>query len=180
MHPEAGDLGRNWPLELGVVGDELAFLDGLGDRLPQRRRDAWIGEVATARATYEQELERNYQTGLQYSADTGALHPSVIGKVLNDFLYHGDLDPRQTLTGWGGFSWQRSTVPMLRAYRAGQEIVCPYRVRGHRAGHGDDDRRRHGGEGRERSSGALQRGPERLPDHRLPGWGSRWSSSTPR
>ena len=126
VHPEAGDLGRNWPLELGVVGDELAFLDGLGDRLPQRRRDAWIGEVATARATYEQELERNYQTGLQYSADTGALHPSVIGKVLNDFLYHGDLDPRQTLTGWGGFSWQRSTVPMLRAYRAGQEIVCPY------------------------------------------------------
>ena len=126
VHPEAGDLGRNWPLELGVVGDELAFLDALGDRLPQRRRDAWIGEVATARATYEQELERNYQAGLQYSADTGALHPSVIGKVLNDFLYHGDLDPRQTLTGWGGFSWQRSTVPMLRAYRAGQEIVCPY------------------------------------------------------
>ena len=126
VHPEAGDLGRNWPLELGVVGDELAFVEALENRLPRRRRNAWVDEVATARQTYEQELERNYQAGLQYSADTGALHPSVIGKELNAFLYHGEIDPKQTLTGWGGFSWQRSAVPMLRANRAGQEIVCPY------------------------------------------------------
>ena len=126
VHPEGGDLGRNWPLELGVVGDELAFLEALGDALPRRRRDAWIAEVAAAREAYEQELARNYERGLQYSADTGALHPSVIGKELNEFLYHGDIDPKQTVTGWGGFSWQRSTVPMLRANRAGQEIICPY------------------------------------------------------
>jgi len=126
VHPEAGDLGRNWPLELGVVGDELGFLDALSTGLPQRKREAWVAEVAKARQTYEQELARNYQAGLKYSADTGALHPSVIGKELNDFLYHGKIDPKQTLTGWGGFSWQRTTVPMLRANRAGQEIVCPY------------------------------------------------------
>jgi thiamine pyrophosphate-dependent acetolactate synthase large subunit-like protein len=126
VHPEAGDLGRNWPLELGVVGDELAFLEALGSGLPRRRRDAWVAEVKAARDTYEQELARNYQLGLKYSADTGALHPSVIGKELNDFLYHGRIDPKQTMTGWGGFSWQRTTVPFLRANRAGQEIVCPY------------------------------------------------------
>ncbi len=126
VHPEGGDLGRNWPLELGVVGDELAFLEALGNGLPRRRRDAWVAEVKAARDTYEQELARNYQLGLKYSADTGALHPSVIGKELNDFLYKGKIDPKQTMTGWGGFSWQRTTVPFLRANRAGQEIVCPY------------------------------------------------------
>jgi thiamine pyrophosphate-dependent acetolactate synthase large subunit-like protein len=126
VNPDACDLGRNWPLDLGVVGDELAFLEALGNSLPRRKRDAWIAEVAAARKTYEDELTRNYQNGLKYSSDTGALHPSVIGKELNDFLYHGKIDPKQTLTGWGGFSWQRSAVPMLRANRPGQEIVCPY------------------------------------------------------
>jgi len=126
VHPEAGDLGRNWPLELGVVGDELAFLEALGNSLPQRKRDAWTAEVAAAKATYEQDLTRNYQNGLKYSADGTALHPAVIGKELNDFFYKGKIDPKQTLTGWGGFSWQRSAVPMLRANRPGQEIVCPY------------------------------------------------------
>jgi thiamine pyrophosphate-dependent acetolactate synthase large subunit-like protein len=126
QHCEAGDLGRNWPLEHGVVGDELAFLEALTGGLPRRRRDAWVKEIAATRETYEQELARNYQNGLKFSADTGALHPSVIGKELNDFLYKGKIDPKQTLSGWGGFSWQRTTVPYLRAHRAGQEIVCPY------------------------------------------------------
>jgi thiamine pyrophosphate-dependent acetolactate synthase large subunit-like protein len=126
VHPVGEDLGRNWPLELGIVGDELAFLEALANGLPQRKRDTWISEVAAARKTYESELSRNYQNGLKWSAEYKALHPSVIGKELNDFLYHGKIDPRQTLTGWGGFSWQRSTVPMLRANRPGQEIVCPY------------------------------------------------------
>ena len=126
VHPEGGDLGRNWPLELGVVGDEQAFLEALGNSLPRRKRDAWVAEVAAARETYQKELTQNYQNGLKYSADTGVLHPSVIGKELNDFLYKGKIDPKQTMTGWGGFSWQRTTVPMLRANRPGQEIVCPY------------------------------------------------------
>lgn len=126
VHPEGGDLGRNWPLELGIVGDELAFLEALADRLPRRSRATWVAEIAAARQTFEQELARDYQNGLKYSADTGALHPSVIGKELNDFLYRGKIDPKQTMSGWGGFSWQRATVPYLRANRPGQEIVCPY------------------------------------------------------
>ena len=126
VHPEGGDLGRNWPLELGVVGDELAFLEAFGNALPRRSRESWVAEVAAARKTYEDELARNHQNGVKWSADTGALHPSVIGKELHDFLYKGKIDPKQTLSGWGGFSWQRTTVPFLRANRAGQEIVCPY------------------------------------------------------
>ena len=126
VHPEGGDLGRNWPLELGVVGDELAFLEALANALPRRSRATWVAEVAAARKTYEDELARNYQNGVKWSADTGALHPSVIGKELHDFLYKGKIDPKQTLSGWGGFSWQRTTVPFLRANRPGQEIVCPY------------------------------------------------------
>src|SRR5262249_35888510 len=126
VHPEAGDLGRNWPLELGVVGDELAFLEMLANSLPKRKRDSGVAEVTAARQTFEQEMDRNYQNGLKYSAGANALHPSVIGKELNNFLYKGKIDPKQTLTGWGGFSWQRTTVPMLRANRPGQEIVCPY------------------------------------------------------
>ena len=99
---------------------------GARQRLPRRSRATWVAEVAAARKTYEDELARNHQNGVKWSADTGALHPSVIGKELHDFLYKGKIDPKQTLTGWGGFSWQRTTVPFLRANRAGQEIVCPY------------------------------------------------------
>ena len=126
VHPEGGDLGRNWPLELGIVGDELAFLEALANALPRRSRATWVAEVAAARKTYEDELARNHQNGVKWSAETGALHPSVIGKELHDFLYKGKIDPKQTLSGWGGFSWQRTTVPFLRANRPGQEIVCPY------------------------------------------------------
>jgi thiamine pyrophosphate-dependent acetolactate synthase large subunit-like protein len=126
VHPEGEDLGRNWPLELGVVGDEKAFLEMLTNSLPRRKRDAWVAEVAAARKTYEETLDTYYKNGLKFSADTGALFPSVIGKEINDFFYKGKIDPKQTLSGWGGFSWQRTTVPYLRANRAGQEIVCPY------------------------------------------------------
>lgn len=126
VHPEGEDLGRNWPLDLGIVGDEKAFLEMLVNSLPKRSRAAWVAEVAAARKTYEDTLQTYYQQGLKFSADTGALFPSVIGKEINDFLYKGKIDPKQTLTGWGGFSWQRTTVPFLRANRPGQEIVCPY------------------------------------------------------
>ena len=35
--------------------------------------------------------------------DDTHLHWKVkVGKELNDFLYKGNIDPKQTLTGWGG------------------------------------------------------------------------------
>ncbi len=126
VHPVPEDMGRNWPLELGIVSDENAFLEALADLLPKRKRDSWVAELAAARQAYERELAGYYEAGLKYSNATGTLHPAVIGKELHDFLYKGNIDPLQTVTGWGGFTCQRFVVPMLRANRPGQEIVCPY------------------------------------------------------
>ncbi len=37
VNPTAEDLGRNWPLDLGIVADEGAFLEGLASDLPQKK-----------------------------------------------------------------------------------------------------------------------------------------------
>ena len=50
VNPTAEDLGRNWPLDLGIVADEGAFLEGLASDLPQKKRDAWVGELACGAA----------------------------------------------------------------------------------------------------------------------------------
>src|SRR6185437_13582879 len=57
VHPAAEDLGRNWPVELGIVGDERAFLEMLADLLPARTRPAWVSEVNAARKEFEKELD---------------------------------------------------------------------------------------------------------------------------
>jgi acetolactate synthase-1/2/3 large subunit len=46
VHPVQEDLGRNWPLDLGIVGDEKVFLEELANRLPAKKRDAWVNELA--------------------------------------------------------------------------------------------------------------------------------------
>jgi len=33
VHPVQEDLGRNWPLDVGIVSDELAFLEALENKL---------------------------------------------------------------------------------------------------------------------------------------------------
>ena len=126
VHPEAEDLGRNWPLDLGIVSDEAVFLDALADKLPRRKRDSWVNELAAARQKYEKQNLDNYALGLKYSHDTNSVHPAVIGKEMYDFLYKGDIDPKQTVTGWGGLTCQRFVNPWLRANRPGQEVVTPY------------------------------------------------------
>ena len=50
----------------------------------------------------------------------------MIGKEVHDFLYKGDIDPKQTVTGWGGWTIGVYTGRWLRAYRPGQSIVCAY------------------------------------------------------
>jgi acetolactate synthase I/II/III large subunit len=123
VHPVPEELGRN--LELGIVGDEAAFLEALADAIPSRKRDAWVGEVASARKAYIQELDSHYALGLKYSRNN-VVHPAVIGKEIYEFLYNGSIDPKQTVTGWGGNTCIRFVPPRLRANRAGQSIVTPY------------------------------------------------------
>jgi thiamine pyrophosphate-dependent acetolactate synthase large subunit-like protein len=126
INPIAEDLGRNWPLDLGLVGDEQFFLETLASDLPRKKRDAWVGELASARQKYENQLLDEYQQGVKHSQATNTLHQAVLCKEVHDFLYKGDIDPKLTVTGWGGWTIGNCAARWLRAYRPGQEINCPY------------------------------------------------------
>ena len=41
---------------------------------------------------------------MKHSQATNTLHQAVICKEVHDFLYKGDIDPKQTVTGWGGWT----------------------------------------------------------------------------
>lgn len=126
LHPVPEDLGRNWPLDLGIVGDEKIFLEALASSLPRKKRDAWVNELAAARQAYEKQHTDVYQMGLKYSADTNALHPAVMAKEIHDFLYKGEIDPKQTVTGLGGWTSGLFSGRWMRAMRPGQSVVCAY------------------------------------------------------
>ncbi len=96
IDPDATDIGRNVPIDLGIVSSEKAALEALEDALPS--------------------------LGLKYSADTESIHPAVIGKHLQDFLYNGDIAPDQTTVVSGGYGIGRYTRRYLRAHRPGQ--IC--------------------------------------------------------
>jgi len=85
-----------------------------------------VAEIAAARAKHEQRELDNVSKGLQYSRDTGRLHPLVMCKEVHDFLYKGELDPKQTVAGWGGAMAGNCGQRWLRAYRPGQEIPIVY------------------------------------------------------
>ena len=126
VNPSAEDLGRNWPLDLGIVGDEAAFLEVLADDLPRKKRDSWVAEAAAARQKYEKRLLDEYEQGVKHSHATNTLHHAVLCKEVHDFLYKGNIDPKQTVTGWGGWTIGNCAARWLRAYRPGQEVNCPY------------------------------------------------------
>jgi acetolactate synthase I/II/III large subunit len=126
VHPVPEDLGRNWPLDLGIVSDERIFLEALANGLPNKKRDAWTAELAAARKKYDELIHGQYDLGLKYSRDTNHLHPAVIGKEVHAFLYKGELDPKQTVTGLGGWTIGNYTGRWLRANRPGQGVVCAY------------------------------------------------------
>lgn len=123
IDPCAEDIGRNLPVDIGIVSDEKAALEALTAAVTRQRRDQWVGEVAAARQAFETENEEYYQTGLSY---TDAVHPAVIGKELADFLHHGDLPADRTTILQGGYGIARYTRRYLRAYRPGQIINGAY------------------------------------------------------
>ena len=126
VHPEQGDLGKNWPVDLGIVSDEGYFLEALADGVPRKKRDAWVAELAAATQKFEKVNLDHYALGLKYSRDTGRLHPAVLCKEVHDFLYKGDLDPKLTTTGYGGHTMSYWGGRWLRANRPGQEVVTLY------------------------------------------------------
>jgi thiamine pyrophosphate-dependent acetolactate synthase large subunit-like protein len=119
IDPDEADIGRNWPIDLGIVSCERAALEALADAIAPARRDAWVAELAAARQKFEETNAAYYKTGLGY---TDAVHPAVIAQQLSDFLYRGDLARELTTVVAGGYGIARYTRRYLRAYRPGQ--IC--------------------------------------------------------
>jgi thiamine pyrophosphate-dependent acetolactate synthase large subunit-like protein len=126
VHPEQDDLGRNWPLEIGVVSDEAYFLEALADAVKSQKRAAWVDEIAAAKQTYQQHLDETYQLGLGYSQQTNHLHPAVIARDTQHFLDTGADDRLAVVTGGGGWTSGLFAGRYLRAHRPAQMIVPAY------------------------------------------------------
>jgi thiamine pyrophosphate-dependent acetolactate synthase large subunit-like protein len=126
VDPDPADIGRNLPVDLGIVSGERAFLEELAEALPPTRRDSWRAELAAARAAFEKENEEYTRQGWQYSRDAGAVHPAVIAQGLADLLYGGDLPAEQTTVVSGGYGIARATRRYFRAYRPGQILNGAY------------------------------------------------------
>lgn len=123
IDPGAEDIGRNLPIDVGIVSDERAALEALLEELPAASREAWVAEVAAGRDAFETELDDMYRQGASY---VDGIHPAVISKELSDFLYRGDLPPEETTVVSGGFGIARYTRRWLRAYRPGQLVNGAY------------------------------------------------------
>ena len=119
IDPDAADIGRNWPIDLGIVSCEKAALEALAEATPPARREAWVTELAAERKKFEDQNAAYYNTGLGYK---DAVHPAVIARELSDFLYRGDIAREQTTVVSGGYGIARYARRYLRAYRPGQ--IC--------------------------------------------------------
>lgn len=126
VHPVAEEIGRNWPVDLGIVSDERLFLEALADALPRRTRTSWVSEITADRNKYEAQNLEYYHQALASSTSTNTLHAGVICHELHNFLYKGKIDPKQTVTGYGGLTMGRYTPRWLRANRPAQEVHTGY------------------------------------------------------
>ncbi|MGE0703192.1 MAG: thiamine pyrophosphate-binding protein [Vicinamibacterales bacterium] len=117
------DIGRNIPIDLGIVSCEKAALEALADAVPRTSHNAWVAEIASARQRFEAQNDEYYKLGLSY---TDAVHPAVIARGLGDFLYRGDLPKEQTTIASGGYGIARYVRRELRSFRPGQIMNGPY------------------------------------------------------
>ncbi len=123
IDPNPEDIGRNLPIDVGIVSCEKAALEALADAIPVMKHDAWVAEIAAARQKFEDEQDGFYKQGLSY---TDAVHPAVIAKELSDFMYRGKLPKEQTTFVSGGYGIARYVRRRLRGYRPGQIMNGAY------------------------------------------------------
>jgi thiamine pyrophosphate-dependent acetolactate synthase large subunit-like protein len=123
IDPNPEDIGRNMPIDVGIVSCEKAALAALVEAMPTMKHDTWIAEIAAARKKFEDELDTFYAKGLSY---TDAVHPAVIAKELADFMYRGKLAKEQTTFVSGGYGIARYVRRWLRGYRPGQILNGAY------------------------------------------------------
>ena len=126
VHPDQNELGRNWPLDLGIVADAALFLEALQDTVRSKKRGAWVDEIAKAKQAYQTHIDDTYQLGLQYSKQTNHLHPAVISYETQHFIDNGTEDRLAVVAGGGGWTIGLFSGRYLRARRPGQMIVPPY------------------------------------------------------
>jgi thiamine pyrophosphate-dependent acetolactate synthase large subunit-like protein len=119
----AEDIGRNIPIDLGLVSCERAALEALAEAVPKQSHDSWIAEIAAARKKFEDQNADYYRVGSSYS---DAVHPAVIAKELGDFLYRGKLPREETTIASGGYGIARYVRRELRAFRPGQVMNGAY------------------------------------------------------
>jgi thiamine pyrophosphate-dependent acetolactate synthase large subunit-like protein len=123
IDPCADDIGRNIPIDVGIVSCEKAALEALAEAVPPAKHDAWVAEVAAARKSFEDELDKFYALGSSYR---DAVHPAVIAKELTDFMYRGKLPKEQTTFVCGGYGIARYVRRWMRGYRPGQILNGAY------------------------------------------------------
>jgi thiamine pyrophosphate-dependent acetolactate synthase large subunit-like protein len=123
IDPNVEDIGRNLPIDLGMVSCEKAALEALAEAMPKMQHEAWLAEVASARKKFEDELDTFYAKALTY---TDAVHPAVIAKELTDFMYRGKLPKEQTTYVSGGYGIARYMRRWVRGYRPGQILNGAY------------------------------------------------------
>ena len=123
IDPSPEDIGRNLPIDIGLVSCEKAALEALFNEMPAMKHDAWVAEIAAARKKFEDECDSYYKLGVSY---TDAVHPAVIAKELSDFLYRGAIPKEQTTVVSGGYGIARYTRRWLRGYRPGQIMNGAY------------------------------------------------------
>lgn len=126
VHPEQEDLGRNWPLELGIVSDEALFLEALADAVKKKKRGAWLDEISRAKQTYEKQITDVYNLGMGYGKKTNTLHPAVIARETQNFLDKGSDDRLASVFGGGGWTSGLFAGRYMRAQRPAHMIVPPY------------------------------------------------------
>jgi thiamine pyrophosphate-dependent acetolactate synthase large subunit-like protein len=117
------DIGRNIPIDLGIVSCERAALEALAEAVPRMTHTAWVAEIAMARQRFEAQNDEYYKLGLSYA---DAVHPAVIARELGNFLYRGSLPKEQTTIASGGYGIARYVRRELRSYRPGQIMNGPY------------------------------------------------------
>jgi acetolactate synthase I/II/III large subunit len=123
IDPNADDIGRNIPIDVGIVSCEKAALEALAEAMPPMKHDAWVAEVASAREKFQEQLDSFYTLGAGYS---DAVHPAVIAKELTDFMYRGKLPKEQTTFVCGGYGIARYVRRWMRGYRPGQILNGAY------------------------------------------------------
>jgi acetolactate synthase-1/2/3 large subunit len=108
---DAGEIGHNRGVDVGIAGDAAAVLGQLADALPggtDSRRRAWLEQL---RAAEQRELEKDLPF---LNSDAVPIHPLRLAREINDFLTEDTI-----FIGDGG-DVVTISASVIRAHRPGQ------------------------------------------------------------